>query len=175
MMKSELADSIWDLLLPVSNTDRRSCGSAGHFKYAPFESGRLAALPSSERADRHGVWESENSRGFAELFGVAGPVLVFSVPEPGLDHPVGQSALLSQAHQLTLKTCKHKYLSIRSSRFLWAHMQGWVCCSVIPMSFITVCLMSTSLFLHPDPWVWGAAECARSNSAYVVQRDWCQE
>lgn len=48
----------------------------------------------------------------------------------------------------------------------------WLC---HPLSFTTVCLMSTSLFLHSDAWVWGAAECARSNSTYVVQRDWSQE
>lgn len=48
-----------------------------------------------------------NSRGFAELLGVAGSVLVPSASEPGLDLPLGEPALLPQAHDLTLQTHKH--------------------------------------------------------------------
>lgn len=52
----------------------------------------------------------KNSRGFAELFGVAGSVLVSSVSEPGLDLSLWESTLLPQAYDLTLNTNTHLYL-----------------------------------------------------------------
>lgn len=63
-----------------------------------------------------------NSRGFAELPGVAGPVLVPPASEPGLDLPLGQPALPPQAQQLTLQTGKH----IRAGHMTNAAVPGGV-------------------------------------------------
>lgn len=72
-----------------------------------------------------------NSRGFAELPGVAGPVLVPPASEPGLDLPLGQPALPPQAQQLPLQTGKaHPRWShdqpaqVGSGRFLQAKTTG---------------------------------------------------
>lgn len=56
------------------------------------------------------VLENKNSRGLAELSGVAGSVLIPSVSEPGMDISLRDSTLLSQAHPLNLSTQKHKYI-----------------------------------------------------------------
>lgn len=55
----------------------------------------------------------KHSRGFTELFSVAGPVLVPSVSEPRLDPPLGEATMLCQAHDLHLNT--HKYTFIQGS------------------------------------------------------------
>lgn len=55
------------------------------------------------------VKENKNARGLAELLGVARPVLVPSVSEPGLDISLRDSTLLPQAHRLLLHTQKHKH------------------------------------------------------------------
>lgn len=66
--------------------------------------------------------KNENSRGFAELFGVAGAVLVPSLSEPGLDLSLGESTLLRQAHHLALNTQTQTDDHIYS---VGAHIQAW--------------------------------------------------
>lgn len=80
--------------------------------------------------------KNENSRGLAELFGVAGTVLVPSLSEPGLDLSLGESTLLRQAHHLTLNTQTQTDDHIYS---VGAHIQGWTSFETMNMFHSLTC------------------------------------
>lgn len=70
----------------------------------------------------------KDSRGLAELFGVAWSVLVPPVSEPGLDLSLGESALLPQAHHLTLSAHKHKYVLLLHYRPMQIMQAAYLAC-----------------------------------------------